>query len=328
MSQPRVLLVGLGRWGEKHLRVLTELGVEVWAADVSEERRQYAERAGVDRTRVVADFRTALPHVDAVDLVTPADNHLALASACLRAGKHCFVEKPLARTVAEGRALAAEVAATGCRLQIGHIFRFHPVTEVLRERLAGGALGAIRYCTGRFAGFKRPRTDVGVTQTDAIHYFDLFAYLLQQPATAVTATLRDHLGRGLDDCSFCTVEYGAIPAMIEAGYFAPGTQRDCVIVGEQATVAADFSTSEVRLCANRHMPDAAGAWQATEGSSDVIKAGGAEPLRRELELFLDAVAGRGTVAVDVSAGLAALRVVEAAERSSRSGRRVALSELP
>ena len=60
-------------------------------------------------------------------------------------------------------------------LQVGHIFRFHPVTTALRERLAAGALGRVRYCTGRFAGFKRPRTDVGVTQTDAIHYFDLFA---------------------------------------------------------------------------------------------------------------------------------------------------------
>ncbi len=108
-------------------------------------------------------------------------------------------------------------------LQVGHIFRFHPVTTALRERLAAGALGRVRYCTGRFAGFKRPRTDVGVTQTDAIHYFDLFAHLLEREATAVTATLRDHLGRGLDDCSFTTVEYGDVPAFVEAGYFAPGT---------------------------------------------------------------------------------------------------------
>jgi predicted dehydrogenase len=319
----KILLVGLGRWGEKHLRVLGELGVELWVADVSAERRAFAVKAGVAPARAVEDFRSALPHVDAADIVTPADNHLALAGECLRAGRDCFVEKPLALTVDEGRRLAEIVEETGRILQVGHIFRFHPVTTALRERLVAGALGRVRYCTGRFAGFKRPRTDVGVTQTDAIHYFDLFAHLLGREATAVTATLRDYLGRGMDDCSFTTVEYGDVPAFVEAGYFAPGTYRDCVIVGEQATIAADFGSSDVRVLANRHVQSPAG-WQAPEGPVETFKASGPEPLRRELELFLDAVARRGRPAVDVRAGLAALRTVEAAQQSSARGRRVTL----
>jgi UDP-N-acetylglucosamine 3-dehydrogenase len=321
----RVLLIGLGRWGEKHLRVLGELGVELWVADVSAERRAFAVEAGVVAARAVEDFRHALPHVDAVDIVTPADNHLDLAGECLRAGRDCFIEKPLTLTVDEGRRLASVVAETGRVLQVGHIFRFHPVTTALRERLAAGALGRVRYCTGRFAGFKRPRTDVGVTQTDAIHYFDLFAHLLEREATAVTATLRDYLGRGLDDCSFTTVEYGDVPAFVEAGYFAPGTYRDCVIVGEHATLDADFGTAEVRVLANRHVETATG-WQAPEGAVESFKASGPEPLRRELELFLDAAARRGRPAVDVQAGLAAMRTVEAAQRSSALGRRVILAE--
>jgi UDP-N-acetylglucosamine 3-dehydrogenase len=322
----RALLIGLGRWGEKHLRVLGELGVELWVADVSADRRAFAVKAGVAAGRAVADFRQALPHVDAVDIVTPADNHLELAGECLRAGRDCFIEKPLTLTVDEGRRLAAVVAETGRVLQVGHIFRFHPVTTLLAERLAAGALGRVRYCTGRFSGFKRPRTDVGVTQTDAIHYFDLFAHLLGREATAVTATLRDHLGRGLDDCSFTTVEYGDVPAFVEAGYFAPGTYRDCVIVGEQATLAADFGSSEVRVHANRHVHTASG-WQAPEGAVESLKASGPEPLRHELELFLEAAARRARPAVDVQAGLAAMRIVEAAQRSSTLGRRVTLAEL-
>ncbi len=321
----KVLLIGLGRWGEKHLRVLGELGVELWVADVSAERRAFAVKAGVAADHAVEDFRRALPHVDAVDIVTPADNHLALAAECLRAGRDCFIEKPLTLTVDEGRQLVGIVAETGRVLQVGHIFRFHPVTTVLRDRLAAGALGRVRYCTGRFAGFKRPRADVGVTQTDAIHYFDLFAYLLGREATAVTATLRDHLGRGLDDCSFTTVEYGDIPAFIEAGYFAPGTQRECVIVGEQATVMADFGTSEIRVLANRHVREAAG-WTTAEGPVETLKATGPEPLRHELELFLEAARERGSPAVDAQAGLSAMRVVEAARRASDLGRRVILTE--
>ncbi|HSE04149.1 MAG TPA: Gfo/Idh/MocA family oxidoreductase [Methylomirabilota bacterium] len=322
----KVLLIGLGRWGEKHLRVLGELGVELWAADVSAERRAFAVQAGVAAGRAVEDFRQALPEVDAVDIVTPADNHLALAGECLRAGRDCFIEKPLTRTFDEGRRLAEIVAETGRILQVGHILRFHPVTAVLREHLAAGAIGRVRYCTGRFTGFKRPRTDVGVTQTDAIHYFDLFAHLLGREAVAVTASLRDHLGRGLDDCAFATVEYGDVPAFVEAGYFAPGTQRDCVIVGEQGTLAADFGSSEVRLLGNRHVQTPTG-WEAPEGALETIKASGPEPLRHELELFLGAAARRERPAVDVQAGLAALRTVEAAQRSSSLGRRVTLAEV-
>jgi predicted dehydrogenase len=322
----KILLVGLGRWGEKHLRVWGEFGADVWVADLSEDRRAFAVRAGVAPSRTLADFRDALPHVDAVDIVTPADSHLALAGECLRAGKDCFIEKPLAPSVAEGRALAEIRERTGRVLQVGHIFRFHPVTEALRQRLASGALGAVRYCTGRFAGFKRPRTDVGVTMTDAIHYFDLFAYLLGHAPTAVTATLRDYLGRGMDDCSFSTVEYGLVPALVEAGYFAPGTYRDCVIVGADQTIAADFGASEVRVYANRHVHGPAG-WQAPEGSVETVKVSGAEPLRWELELFVDAITRRQRPAVDVDAGLLALRTVAAAQRSSTLGRRVALAEI-
>ena len=323
----KILLVGLGRWGEKHLRVLTELGVELWVSDLSEERRRVAVKAGVSPARAVDDFRNALPYVDAVDLVTPADSHLALAGECLRAGKDCFVEKPLALTVTEGHALAEVVRTTGRILQVGHIFRFHPVTTLLHERLANGAVGAVRYCTGRFAGFKRPRMDVGVTQTDAIHYFDLFAYLLGRGPTAVTATLRDYLGRGMDDLSFVTVEYGEIPTFVEAGYFAPGTYRDCVVVGEKFTLAADFSSSEVRIYSNHHVK-VPGGWQAPEGAVERIEAKGPEPLHQELKLFLDAVSKRARPPVDVEDGLLALQTVEAAHLSSKLGRRVTLEELP
>jgi predicted dehydrogenase len=321
-----VLLVGLGRWGEKHLRVLGELGVDLWVADVSAERRAFAVQAGVDPARVVADHRAALCHVTAVDLVTPADSHQRLAEECLRAGKDCFVEKPLAADVAEGRALADIVRDTGRILQVGHVFRFHPVTTVMRERLAAGEIGAVRYATGRFAGFKRPRTDGGVTMVDAIHYFDLFAYLLGRAPIAVTATQRDYLGRGMDDCLFATVDYGGVTVFVEAGYFAPGTHRDCVIVGERATLAADFGSSEVRVHANQHVHGASG-WQASEGPVETVKAAGKEPLRHELESFLEAVAQRTPPAVDVDAGVLALQVAEAARRSSSLGRRVTLAEL-
>src|SRR5207245_446646 len=90
-----VLLVGLGRWGEKHLRVLRELGATVWVADVAPARLEWAQKQGVESRRAVRDYRTALASVDAVDIVTPADSHRAIAGECRAAGRHCFTRKPV-----------------------------------------------------------------------------------------------------------------------------------------------------------------------------------------------------------------------------------------
>src|SRR5262245_17195564 len=216
-----VLLVGLGRWGEKHVRVLHDLGANLWVADVAAERRDWALGRGVAASQTVRDYRDAIDVVDAVDIVTPADSHATIAEACLEAGRHCFVEKPLAMTVAEGRRIAKAADAASRVLQVGHIVRFHPVTAALCDALSKQRVGVVRFATGRFAGFKRPRTDVGVTQTDAIHYFDLFAHLFSKSATSVLAVQRDHLGRGLDDFGVTVVRYGELTAVVEADYFVP-----------------------------------------------------------------------------------------------------------
>jgi predicted dehydrogenase len=318
-----LLLIGLGRWGEKHLRVLRQLGVTLWVADLSPARLDWAVRNGVEPHRAVEDYRTALTHVEAADIVTPADSHGAVARECLDAGLACFVEKPLALTLEEARGLDAAAGAAGCLVQVGHIFRFHPVTATLREALQGGLIGRVRYATGRFSGFKRPRVDVGVTQSDAIHYFDLFAHLFAREATGVSAIQRDDLGRGLDDASWTIVHYGDITAVVEASYFTPGTWRDCVIVGEQGALVADYAASVVTLHLGEHL-ERGGVWEAVETGKHELPTGREEPLRLELQAFLDACAGRGPNRVPASDGVRALAVVEAAARAARLGHTVEL----
>jgi UDP-N-acetylglucosamine 3-dehydrogenase len=321
-----VLLIGLGRWGEKHVRVLRELGVDLWVADVSADRRAWAAERGVAPSQAVADFRDALEVVDAVSIVTPADSHTAIAEISLAAGRHCFIEKPLAMTVAEGRALAAAADEAGCVLQVGHIFRFHPVTAALRDALSKQRVGAVRFATGRFAGFKRPRTDVGVTHTDAIHYFDLFAYLFGQPATSVVAVQHDHLGRGLDDLSVTAVRYGEVTAIVEADYFVPGTHRQCVIVGDRGALVADYGAGTVAFHPGEHVK-LDGVWDVVGGAPESVAVTGDEPLRVELAAFLSACAGHGSNLVNAADGVHALEIVEAAALSARARREVSLSEL-
>jgi UDP-N-acetylglucosamine 3-dehydrogenase len=321
-----VLLVGLGRWGEKHLRVLTALGATVWVADVSPGRLTWAMEQGVAAERAVSDYREAVPRVDAVDIVTPADSHLAIARACLDAGRHCFIEKPLATSVDACRRIVDASEAARRVVQVGHIFRFHPVTAALRGALTDGRLGEVRYATGRFSGFKRPRTDVGVTHTDAIHYFDLFAHLFGREATSVWALQRDFLGRGLDDFSVTTVSYGDTPAVVEANYFVPGTYRECVIVTERGALVADYGSSTVHLYAGEHVRRG-GVWEAVDTGKEEFSVSRDEPLRAELAAFLEACAGRSPSPVDARTGLRAVEIVEAAALSARLGRVVSLGEL-
>ncbi|HEV8584915.1 MAG TPA: Gfo/Idh/MocA family oxidoreductase [Methylomirabilota bacterium] len=321
-----VLLVGLGRWGEKHLRVLRELGAGVWVADLSASRRAWATGQGVPADRAVSDYRAVLSAVDAVDIVTPADTHLEVAAASLFAGRHCLVEKPLTVSVAEGRKLVAAANAAKRVVQVGHIFRFHPVTQALRAALVEGRIGAVRYATGRFSGFKRPRTDVGVFHTDGIHYADLFAYLLEREATAVSAVQRDFLGRGLDDMSVVTVTYGHVPVVIEANYFVPGTHRECVVVGEWGSLVADYGANTVTLHAGEHAKKGA-AWEAIDRGKEELPVAVDEPLKLELAAFLEACRANGASPVDARAGLHAVEVVEAAARAARLGRTVPLAEI-
>src|SRR3989304_2470765 len=269
-----VLLVGLGRWGEKHLRVLRELGVGLWVADVSPARLAWAVKRGGEPARAVADSRAALPRVAAVDVVTPADSHRAIAGACLAAGRHCFLEKPLTATAAEGRELAAAARAAARGPQGGPIFRFPP-----------------------------------------------------GPATRGAALQRDYLGRGLDDLSVTIVHYGEIPAVVEANYFAPGTFRDCVIVGERGALVADYGASTVSLHLGEHLKRGE-AWEAVDTGKEELPARGEEPLRLELQAFLDACAGGRPCAGPAEAGVAALAVVEAAATSAREGRTITLAAAP
>jgi predicted dehydrogenase len=222
--------------------------------------------------------------------------------------------------------VAAAARAAARVVQVGHILRFHPVTATLRAALAGGRIGAVRYATGRFSGFKRPRSDVGVTHTDAIHYFDLFTHLLGREATKVASVQRDYLGRGLDDMSLTTVTYGDVPVIVEANYFVPGTHRECVIVGERGALVADYGASTVSLHASEHRRHQ-DAWEAVGAGKEDLPACGGEPLRLELGAFLAACRGRGENLVQAEAGVQALEIVEAAARSARLDRSVAIAEV-
>ena len=251
---PRVLQVGAGGFGRVHLQAWLDLGYResLWVAELSPERRAWAAARGIPADRLGEDFRRWLDQADVVDIVTATDTHAPLCREALAAGKDVFIEKPMTMTAEDARLLAALAEQTSRLIQVGYYYRFHPISQHLKRELDAGRFGAVRYITGNFCGFKRARTDVGVTHTDGIHFLDLFSWLLGRPPVEVYAVCRDHFRRGLEDFSVVLLTYpGGAVGKVESGYIQPGrwkdrvvpgalTTKEITIVGEQATATADF----------------------------------------------------------------------------------------
>lgn len=316
----RVLQIGAGRWGRNHVRSWQRLGVELFVCDSDPGALAGLAVPTVERPEELLDA------VDAVDVVTPAETHPALVRAALERGRDVFVEKPFTPDPADAFALDALAAERGAILQVGHIFRFAPVAAAARAALDAGLVGDPRYLSGHFMGFKRPRTDGGAAISDGIHWIDLVSWLLGEQPEAATATLRDCLGRGLDDVALLTLDYGDALAQLEAGYFPPEPRRDLTIMGSEGALVCDFLAKDepVRLHRGAHRLAEDGLWQAVDGAREALPVAEGEPLLEELRHFVAACASRrpSEIACGGWGGAAAVAVVDACERSAREGRRV------
>jgi UDP-2-acetamido-3-amino-2,3-dideoxy-glucuronate N-acetyltransferase len=317
----RILQIGLGRWGKNHLKTLKTLSDELYVADVDPGQLKTCDEFSVPEDHRSKDYHDFLDRVDGVDIVTPADNHLAIARECFEKGKDVFVEKPIALTSKEAKEMIALAEKGGRLLQVGHVYRYHPASSKMKDLIEEGRLGKIQYAYGHFMGFKRPRTDVGVTQTDGIHYFDLFNFLFGEFPHAVRAVVRHYLNLTLDDTSISVLEYGEKLAFVEAGYMPPETRRDISIIGDRGSLYCNFQKTSLSFFGNRHERQG-DRWVAIEGKAEEIPVDPAEPLKLELARFLDSIRNRSKPLADGRAGLAALRIVEACYESSEKGQKI------
>src|SRR5262249_28461584 len=327
----RILLIGLGRWGVNHLRVLQSLPIELFVAEHEAERLKLS---GVLPTRRSADAHSFFPVIDAAVVVTPAHTHFDMCRDLLKAGKDVFVEKPISLKSTEGKELTELAKRDRLILQVGHIFRFDPASVWMRDGIAEGRFGEIKMLRANFSGFKRPRRDTGVTFADSIHFIDLFQFLLGTSPRRVHAMMRSFLGRAdeLDDESLIILEYDRgdgdpILATIEAGYHLPGKVRELTIVGKNSSAVCDYNVAQykIKTFENRHVAGDGGI-EAVEGAAHQLEFPPEEPLRAELVTFLDAIATRTAPLVDGADGTEAVRIVEAALESARTGKWIDIPE--
>lgn len=317
----KILLIGMGRWGKNHLKILKNMVDELFIADSDLNQLKACVDISIQEDHLSIDYRDFLGEVDGVDIVTPANNHFAICQDCFKKGKDVFVEKPIALTTQEAKEMIDQAERQKRILQVGHIYRYHPAVSKIKILLEEGRLGMIRYAYGHFMGFKRPRMDVGVTQTDAIHFFDLFNYLFGHPPQAVRSVARHYLNLSLDDTSISVLEYGERIALVESGYMPPEKRRDISIIGDRGSIYCDFQKNSLLFYENRHEKQG-GKWVAIEGECLEIPIGSEEPLAVELKAFLESIKTRKKPLADGQAGYEALKVVEACYQSSQEGKRI------
>jgi len=321
----RILLIGLGRWGANHLRVLQSMPIDLFVAERDLER---LNSSAISQSHRTDDAHSLFPIIDAAVVVTPAQTHFEICRDLLEAGKDVFVEKPISLKSMQAKELTELAKRNGLILQVGHIFRFDPASVWMRDAIAQKRFGEIEMLRANFSGFKRPRQDTGVTFADSIHFIDLFKFLLEKTPRRVHAVMRNFLGRDgeMDDESLIVLEYecgGSAPilATIEAGYHLPGKMRELTIVGKDSSAVCDYNVAQykIKMFENRHLKSGAEI-KAMEGAMHQLEFPPEEPLRAELAAFLNAIEARSRPLVDGADGTEAVRVVEAAVESARTAK--------
>ena len=329
-----VAQVGFGAFGPIHLQAWLRLVARdrLWLVDPDPMARARAAVFGVAEDRLAGDLAAVLDRVDAVDVLTSTPQHAPLSAMALEAGRDVFCEKPMTLDPAEAAWLADLVVKHDRVLQVGYYFRHHPLFRWAKARLDEGALGPLRYLGGTFAGFKRARSDMGVTASDAVHFLDYFNWIVGRAPERVVAVRRDHFGRGLDDLALILLEYpGGVVAKVEAGLIQPGqhvdlitpgalTSKEVALCGAEGAIEIDFPAERLIWHRVRHERQADGLLHPLYDDALMPRlppATAVDVLESQFREFLAHVAARTKPEADVeSCGVQIARLLRAIERSA------------
>jgi predicted dehydrogenase/protoporphyrinogen oxidase len=336
-SKPiRVGVVGLGYWGPQIVRNLADLpGAEIAAlCDIRRDPLESVARRFPDVPRVT-DFDAMLSDssVDAVALATPVSTHYELAAAALAAGKHVFVEKPLAHSVRAASELADAAAKRGLVLMPGHTFLYSPPVVRIKELIDSGEIGEIYFISTSRVNLGLHQPDVSVVWDLAPHDFSILHFWLRERPAEVAALSRACVIPHTPDVAFINLRFasGAV-AHVELSWLSPSKLRRTAIVGSRKMVVYDdTSTEPVKIFdsqASVATPETFGEYRLTYRAGDILtpKIDATEPLSLELDDFCAAIRGEREPRSTPEVGIEVLRMIEAVDRSlAEGGSPVALS---
>jgi predicted dehydrogenase len=325
----RIGVAGLGYWGPNLARNFAAVaGCELaWCCDASPEARErWAPAFPSARFTGELDDLLADPELDAVVLATPVPTHAALAERVLRAGKHCFVEKPLAVSVAEGERAVALARASGLVLMVGHLLVYHPGVTRLKELAVSGELGEIHYVYSNRLNLGQLRADENALWSLGAHDVSVVLHLAGEAPTELEARGESYMRPGIEDVVFCFLRFeSGLAAHLHLSWLDPHKERRLTVVGSRRMATFDDMELERKLTVyDKGFDEATGSYgEYITRSGDIWspRVPNREPLRIECEHFVECVREGRTPRTDGAAGLEVVRVLEALQHRLDVSRR-------
>ncbi len=320
----RVGVAGLGYWGPNLARNFASIrGCELaWACDADPAARERVARQ-FPRARATAELADLLvdPELDAVVLATPVPTHADLAVRVLRAGKHCFVEKPLAQSVADAQRAVDAAAAAGRVLMVGHLLEYHPGVRALKELAESGELGEeIFYIYGNRLNLGKLRADENALWSLGAHDVSVVLALADEEPVEMSAHGASYVRDGVEDVVFCFLRFGSgLVAHLHLSWLDPHKERRFTVVGSRRMATFDDMAVERKLTVYDKGFDqdsrTYGEYITRSGGSVSPQIANVEPLRVECEHFVQCIRDGATPRSDGASGLRVVRVLEALQRS-------------
>jgi UDP-N-acetylglucosamine 3-dehydrogenase len=295
----RVGVVGVGVMGSNHARVFADLpGVRlVGVADPDRNQRDFV--SGILGCTTFGTMEGLLDHgVDALTIAAPTHLHRDLAIACIERGVHVLVEKPIASSVEEGRAIIAAARRAGVALMVGHVERFNPTVEAIKEAIRDEDILSIAIT--RVGPFPPRMSNVGVVIDLAVHDIDLIRWFTESDIAEVQPQLSSAVAEREDIALLQFRTASGVLAHINTNWLTPFKARNVTIATRKKYITGDLLTRQVTECFG-FQPD--GSYSMRH-----LSVGHAEPLRAELQAFIGAIRDNRQPAVTGEEGVASLEI--------------------
>jgi UDP-N-acetylglucosamine 3-dehydrogenase len=324
----RVGLIGLGTMGRNHLRLLSKMdGVQLAAVcDTDEHAVESVSREHSIVGYATLDEMLDREPLDAAIVAVPTRFHCAAAVACIEHGLDTFVEKPIASDLAEGRQIVDAAKRAKKLLAVGHVERFNPAVRELQRRVAAGDAGRLYQFHARRQGpFPARIRDVGVVIDLATHDLDVMDHLAASRVVRAYAETEQRIHTEHEDLLNALLKFETgVLGVLQVNWLTPVKIRELGVLGERGIFICNYLSQDLVFVNNADPSVASSAAEpptaVREGQTVVVPVERGEPLRLELEAFIQAVRGERAVEVDGEAGLRALHLALALVRSATESR--------
>lgn len=330
----RVGLVGLGYWGPNLARNLarSERAELAYLCDLSTEL-QDKYRSSFPGATFTSDFDQLLSDdtLDAIVLASPVPTHAKLGRMAIDAGKHTFIEKPIALTAADAQDLVDRADAQNVRLMVGHLLEYHPAVLKVKDLIESGQLGDVLYAYSNRLNLGQFRRDENALWSLGVHDVATLLFLLGGMAPIeVSARGESYLHDGVEDVVFGDMRFAnGMMAHIHLSWLDPHKMRKLTVVGSQQMVVFDDMQADRKVTVydkgfvRGGTAPGSGSWgeyiSKREGDIHIPRISGDEPLRIEVEHFLECIATGATPRSDGRDGLRVVQVLEGMQQSLEQG---------